>query len=158
MTTENFNVYYFVLNIFIFVIYSVLSLVYLKRNCKNSSVLKLEPILMLTLLFLAMQISINAMYRYIYALSPYIIIFVAQYLMEFSNNTSSLKKSLSYFRSFVIISPLLASFVYSHNPFTYPSFNPYSSVIEKSFDGDREKFYETLTHYGNRYQKNRDYY
>lgn len=158
MTTEDYNIYYFIFNIFIFVIYSVLSIVYLKRNCKNSPVLKLEPILLLTLIFLAMQLSINVMYRYFYALSPYIIIFVVQYLVEFSNNSSSLKKSLSYLRSFVIISPLLASFMYIHNPFTYPGFNPYSSVIERSIDEDREKFYETRTHYGNRYQKNRDYY
>ena len=158
MTTQNYNIIYFVLNIVIFIVYSLMSIVYLKRNCKDSPVLKLEPILMLTLIFLSMHFSIHVMYRYIYALSPYLIIFIVEYLIEFSKNTLSLSKSLSYLRSLIIILPLVASFVYTHNPFTHPGFNPYSSVIERSFDEDREKYYHERTHYGNRYQKSENYY
>ena len=156
--TQNFNTNYFIVNIFPLLIYPILSIVYLKRNCKDSPALKLEPIIILTLMFQVMQFSIEVMYRYIYALSPYIIIFIIEYIMEFSRNSSALKKSVSYFRSFIIILPLLVSFLFVRNPFTHPGFNPYSSVIERSFDEDREKYYGTRTHYGSRYQKNRDYY
>ena len=156
--TQNFNTNYFIVNIFPLLIYPILSIVYLKRNCKDSPALKLEPIIILTLMFQVMQFSIEVMYRYIYALSPYIIIFIIEYIMEFSRNSSALKKSVSYFRSFIIILPLLVSFLFVRNPFTHPGFNPYSSVIERSFDEDREKYYGTRTHYGGRYQKNRNYY
>lgn len=155
MTTENYNVFYFLLNIVPFIVYSVLSIVYLKRNYKNSPVLKLEPILILALIFLMMQFSIPIMYRYVYALSPYLIIFIVQYLIEFSKNSSSLTKSLAYFRSFVIILPLLVSIAYIRNPFTHPGFNPYSSVIERSIDEDREKFYAGFVAY---YDLNSDEY
>lgn len=156
--TQNFNINYFILNFFPLIIYSLVSISYLKRKCKDSHVLMLEPILMLGLIFQVMEFSIEVMYRFIYALSPYFIIFFVHFLIEFAKNSFALKKSLAYLRSFVISIPLVISLTVSRNPFTHPGFNPYSSVIERSFDEDREKYYGTRTHYGDRYQKNRDYY
>jgi hypothetical protein len=58
-----------------------------------------------------------------------------------------LKKSLAYVRTFVIILLLLASFAYLW-PLIHTDFYPYSSVIERSIDEDREKFYSGfVAHY-----------
>lgn len=142
---HNFN--YFVVNIFPIIVYSILSVVYLKRNCKDSHVLKFEPILMIALIFQMMQLNINVMYRFIYILTPYFIMFFVHYFMEFSRKSENLRVSLSYVRTFVVLFPLLASISYSH-PLTYIDFYPYSSVIERSIDEDRERFYsDFISHY-----------
>lgn len=156
--TQNHNLNYFILNIFPLIIYPVLSLFYLKKYCKESSVLKFEPIILIALMFQVMQFSIDVMYRYIYTLSPYYIIIIVHFFMDFSKNSLRLKKSLAFTRTLIILFPLLVSIAYLWRPFTHPGFNPYSSVIERSFDEDREKYYGTRTHYGNRYQKNPEYY
>lgn len=50
-------------------------------------------------------------------------------------------RSLSYTRTFVIVLPFLISLLYAYQPFTSGSYNPYSTVIERSVDKDREKHY-----------------
>lgn len=145
--TQNHNLNFFIVNIFPIILYPVLSIVYLKRNCKDSHILNLEPILMIALLFQMMQFSINIMYRYIYIYTPYYIIYIVHFFMEFSKNSLLLQKSLAYVRTFMVILPLLVSLAYLF-PLTYVDFYPYSSVIEKSTDKEREKFYAGLVlHY-----------
>lgn len=141
--TQNHNTNFYVVNIFPLILYPVLSTVYLKRNCSDSHVLRFEPIIVIALMFQMMQFSINIMYRFIYALSPYYIIFIIHFFMEFSKNSFMLKKSLAYTRTFAIVLPLLASFAYLW-PLTHTDFYPYSSVIERSIDEDRERYYSGL--------------
>lgn len=156
--TQDHNINYFILQIFPLIIYPILSIIYLKRNCRESQVLRLEPFVMIALMFQMMQISINVMYRYIYALSPYYIIFIIQYFIDFSKKSLMLNKTLAFVRTFLIILPLLASFAYLWRPFTHPGFNSYSSVVERSFDKNREKYYGGKQYYHHRYQKNKNMY
>lgn len=144
--TQNHNLNYFMLQVYPFIIYPVLSLVYLKRNCKESQILTLEPILMMALLFLMMQFSIYVMYRFTYIYTPYYILFFVHFFMEFSKNSFKLSKPLAYVRTFTIVFPLLFSIAYI-SPLTKVDFYPYSSVIEKSIDKGREKFYTKLLRY-----------
>lgn len=138
--TQNHNMSYFIVNIFPIIIYPLLSLLYLKRSCKDSPILRLEPFLMIALLFQMMQFNINIMYRYIYIYTPYYIIFIVHFFIEFSNNSLMLKKSLAYVRTFIVILPLLVSLTYLF-PLTHVDFYPYSSVIERNIDENREKYY-----------------
>ena len=147
--TQNHNLNYFILQVFPLIIYPILSLVYLKRNSEKLHILRFEPILMIALMFQIMQFSIDIMYRYIYALSPYYIIFIVQYFIDSSKNPLRMQKSLSFVRTFMIVLPLLASIAYLWKPFTHPDFNPYSSVIERSIDDDREKYYSGLVYHYN---------
>lgn len=150
--THNLN--YFVVNIFPIVIYPILSLAYLKKNCKDSKVLNLEPFVMIALMFQMMQFNINIMYRYIYVFTPYYIIFFAHFFIELSKQSVMLKKSLAYVRTFTLILPLLVSLVYLF-PLTHVDFYPYSSVIERSTDAAREKYYASFVAY---YNLNKDEY
>lgn len=152
--TQTHNLNYFVVNVFPIIIYPILSIVYLKNNCKESKILKLEPFLVIALLFQMMQFNINIMYRYIYVFTPYYIIFISHFFMEFSKKSMMLKKSLSYIRTFTIVFPLIASFAYLH-PLTHVDFYPYSSVIERSTDAAREKYYASFVLY---YNMNKDEY
>lgn len=148
------NLNYFIVNIFPLIVYPILSIVYLKRNCKGSQVLRLEPFLMIALMFQMMQFNINIMYRYIYVFTPYYIIFIIHFFIEFSKNSLLLKKSLAFARNFIIILPLLVSIAFVW-PMTHVDFYPYSSVFERSIDKDRELYYSGLvSHY---YLKKSDY-
>lgn len=145
--TQTHNMNFFLVHIFPLIIYPILSIVYLKRNCKDSQILSLEPFLMIALIFQMMQFNINIMYRYIYVFTPYYIIFIIHYFIEFSKNSMMLTKSLAFVRTFITILPLLASLVFIM-PLTYVDFYPYSSVIERSIDEAREKYYASfVAHY-----------
>lgn len=148
------NLNYFIVHVFPLIIYPILSIVYLKRNCRDSQVLRLEPFLMIALLFQMMQFNIQIMYRYIYVFTPYYIIFIIHYFIEFSKNSLLFKKSLAFVRTFAIILPLLVSIAYIW-PLTHVDFYPYSSVFERSIDKERENYYSGLvSHY---YLKKSDY-
>ena len=155
---QNFNINYFIVNYLPINLYPILSILYSKRNCRDSYILRFEPIFMIALMFHMMQFSIELMYRFIYALSPYYILFMVHFFMEFSKNSLMLKRSLAFVKTLIIFIPLLAYIAFIWKPFTHPGFNPYSSVIEKSFDDDREKYYGERTHYGDRYQRSKKYY
>ena len=141
--TQNHNINYFLLQIFPLIIYSILSILYLKRNNKESHILQLEPFLVIALIFQMMEFSIDIMYRFIYALSPYYILFIVQYIFDYSKRSLNLKRSLAYTRTFGILLPLFFSIAYIW-PLTNVDFYPYSSVLEKSIDEDREKFYSDI--------------
>jgi hypothetical protein len=138
--SQQHNLNYFLIKVFPIIVYPILSIAYLKRNCQNSKTLKLEPFLMIALVFQIMQFNINIMYRYVYVFTPYFIIFIVQYIIDFSKNSSGLKRSLAYVRTFALLLPLFASLHYLY-PMNQVSFNPYSSIIEKSIYKDREKYF-----------------
>ncbi len=131
---------FFIVNYIPIIIYPILSLLYIKYKCKNSKVIKLEPFVMIGLMFQMIQFSVDIFYRYIYIYSVYYIPFIVHFFVEFSRNSRRLKGALSYIRSFIIVIPLFASFAYSR-PLTYVIFYPYSSIIDKSVNRDREKFF-----------------
>jgi len=138
--SQQHNLNYFLIKVFPIIVYPILSIAYLKRNCKNSKTLKLEPFLMIALMFQIMQFNINIMYRYVYVFTPYFIIFIVQFIIDFSKNSFELKRSLAYVRTFTLLLPLFASLHYLY-PMNQVSFNPYSSIIEKSTYRDREKYF-----------------
>lgn len=131
---------FFIVNYVPIIIYPILSLIYIKYKCKNSKLIRLEPFVMIGLMFQMIQFSVDIFYRYIYIYSLYYIPFIVHFFVEFSRNSGRLKGALSYIRSFIIVMPLLASFAYSR-PLTYVIFYPYSSIMDKSINRDREKFF-----------------
>lgn len=152
--TQDHNIKFFILTVFPIVIYPLISLFYLKKCCKDSPVLRLEPFLMIGLLFQMMQFSIHIFYRYVYIYSVYYIIFLVHFFIEFSMNSLKLKKPVALIRTFSFFLPLFISFVYLYS-LKQVDFNPYSSVIEKSIDKKREHFYAGFVrHY---YLKMNDY-
>ncbi len=139
--TQTRNINYFILAVFPVTIYPILSLLYVRRKCKNSPILKLEPFVMLGLVFQVMQFNIHIFYRYTYICYVYYMIFIVHFFMDISQRPSKLKLSLSYIRAFVVVFPFIASLYIRYRPFTTVDYNPYSSVIERSTDKEREKYY-----------------
>ena len=138
--TQNHNLNFFIIKIFPIIIYPIISLLYCKQKCKTSPIIKLEPFLMIGLLFQMAQFSIDIFYRFVYIYLIYYIIFIVQFFIDFSINSILLKRSLSFFRTFALIFPLVFSIAYLY-PLTQVNFNPYSSVIERKIDNSREKYF-----------------
>lgn len=138
--TQNHNLNFFIIKIFPIVLYPIISVTYLKRKCKDSHILSLEPCLMIGLLFQIMQFNIDIFYRYVYIFIIYYIIFIVHFFFEFSKNSLALQRSLSYLRTFAVVFPLVFSIAYLY-PMTQVNFNPYSSVIERSIDKARENYF-----------------
>lgn len=152
--TQVHNMNFFIVKFFPLLIYPIVSLIYLKHKCKESHIHRLEPFLMLGLIFQVMQFNIHIAYRFVYVFLPYFMIYMVHFLIDFSKNSLELKGSLAYVRTLVVFLPLFASIAFFH-PLTYTSFCPYSSVIEKSIDEAREKYYSGfVVHY---YLKKDDY-
>lgn len=142
-----YNYNYYLVYFFPLIIYPILSILYLKRNCRDSQILKFEPFIMIGLVFQMMQFNIDLMYRYVYVFTPYYIIYIIHCFMDFSKKSLLLTKSLAYVRTFVIIIPLLVSSAMKW-PLTHVSFFPYSSVVERNTDENREKYYSGfVSHY-----------
>lgn len=140
--TKNLN--YFIVRIFPVIIYPVLSLIYVKCKCKDSHILRLEPFVMMGLVMQMMQFNIHIFYRFTYIFYVYYIIFITHFFIEFSRRSFRLEKALAYTRTFIVVFPFLACIYYAFLPFTTKYYNPYNSVIERSTDKDREKWYESL--------------
>jgi len=141
--TQVHNTNYFIIKFFPLLIYPIISLLYVKYKCKESHILELEPFLMVGLIFQIMQFNIHISYRYVYIYLFYFIIFMVHFFIEFSKNSLRLTKPLAYVRSLVFFLLFIVSTAFFHS-MMHESFNPYSSVIERSIDKDREKYYTKI--------------
>lgn len=138
--TQVHNLNFFIVKFFPLLIYPIISIIYIKQVNKESHILRLEPFLMLGLIFQVMQFNIHISYRFVYIFLPYFMIYIVQFFIDFSRNSLKLKNFLAYVRTVAICLPLIASLAFYH-PLTYISFYPYSSVIERSIDQGREQYY-----------------
>ena len=78
------------------------------------------------------------MYRYVHFYALYIIIFISQLFIDIIKNAKPKSKGLSYVKSFIIAVPLLVLIVRAQMDLAI-RYIPYSSVIEKSINYEREK-------------------
>lgn len=129
------------LRIFPLMIYSILSLWYVKKYCRNYPVHKIEPFVIIGLMFQIMTINIYIFYRFVNIFCIYFTIIIVHFFIEFSRSSLKLKSSLAYTRTLILILPFWAGLYILQRPFTAGSYNPYSSVIERSIDKARENHY-----------------
>ena len=137
---QNHNMNYMLVFIFPIVLYPLIFIIFIKHKFKESILLRLEPFLMMGLLFQMMQFNIHIFYRFVSIYSAYYILFGVEFFFDLSKSSLVLERSLSYVRSLIIILPLLAAFAYSY-PFTRYDFYPYSSIIDKRVYKAREMVY-----------------
>ena len=143
LTEQLGNVFYFIVNIVPFLFYSTVSFLYVKNKKKNDQLLKLEPLLMIALLFMVLQMQIYMVYRFVNFYAIYIIFFSSYFLINIARNNRRLSLGVSYFRSLAVGTILIFAIIYPYfREITIGRrYYPYSSVIEKSIDRERELIY-----------------
>ena len=118
---------------------------------KTERIKSLEPIMMLGLAFMIFSIPIAGCYRFVNLYTLYYIIPISQFFVLLIRNNLSMG-TLAYIRALFLISPLLLmvfkNYYFcqmdvsgSQKMYHFHKMYPYSSVIEKSIDPDREKFF-----------------
>ena len=126
-------------------IYLFLILWYLKRHDSSNSLLRLEPMFMLFCLFMLIQAGLVIAYRYVAYYTVYVAILYAYGFVTLAKS-ARFSKALSYVRAFVLFIPILLVICRGKILIKeeHVKYFPYSSVIEKSIDSDRENLYKFL--------------
>lgn len=126
-------------------IYLFLTLWYMKLHDRTNPLLCLEPLLMLFCFFMLIQSGFVIAYRYVAYYSIYVAMLYAYGFVKLAKSVR-LSPALSYARTFVLFFPLL--FVICRgkilNQEEHVKYLPYSSVIEKCTNAERENLYKFL--------------
>ena len=126
---------------FPYIIYSIVSLLYLKKYDNNNPILKLEPFLLLGIIFLVMQLNLQIAYRYVDYFRVYFVLFFSELILSFIKRRGCrLSKGVAYARTFFIFIPLFFMIGFTNYRRIVRCF-PYSSVIERKIDKKREQLY-----------------
>ena len=135
--TQGGNLNFFIVKIFPNLFYSFFCIFYLKKFYPGSKALKVEPFLLCGVIFLIIQMNLQIAYRYVDYFRPFFNIFYAETFIMIVLHSRKLSRSLASLRAIVVFLPfslLVGYSIYlSHTPFY-----PYSSVIERSIDRERE--------------------
>ena len=140
------NVFYFIINIVPFLLYSILSILYVKIKKKDVAMIEMEPLVMIAMAFLVIQMSIYMFYRFVNFYAIYVILYSSYYLVDISKNNAKISSGVKFIVSLGVGSYLMLAMIYPY--FREPSFGrrfyPYSSVIEKSINRERELIYSEM--------------
>jgi hypothetical protein len=134
------NMNFFIVHIFPNIVYSVIALLYLKYRSAKQSIMRLEPFLMLGLLFLFVQMSLQVAYRYVDYYRMYFVLFMAEAFGIWVKNSNCLTRGVAFARTHFFFIPyfVLVNWIYIvHYEWIYP----YSSVLERNLDHHRESSY-----------------
>lgn len=124
-------------------IYPVLYLLWLKYKRKESGLLCFEPIVTVGVLFAIATLRVPLLYRYVDFYLVYFYIIDAHLFVEMVKSYSREINIISIVRPVVIFVPLFfVTYKSWKDLYLYDVVLPYSSVIERSVDEERERVYE----------------
>lgn len=137
--TKNMN--YIIVYILSKFVYGLMSLWYVKKYHSDNSLLRLEPLLMIGLMFFLIQISIQIAYRYADYYLVYFVLFISEAFVGFGKRVGGVFRRPSYVRALLLFFPFIffTAWIFITNAKRY---YPYSSVIDRTIDRDREKMYQ----------------
>ena len=136
---NNGNMTYFVSLILVKIIYPIFSLLYIKKYSDNEDLKRLEPFIMFGLGFVLVQMSFPIAFRYVYYYEVYFALIHSYVLVSIIKNNTILEWKLVYLKAFIFFFPVLL--YYGYNKYRTHKFHPYTSVIEKKVNKQRENVY-----------------
>lgn len=121
-------------------IYPLISLIFLKKWMPNSKLLKLEPFVMLGVAFAIVRLNFEIAYRYANYFGVINVIFYSEFFIKIIHRAKKVDLRVACLRAIIYFFPFfflvgLAKYV------RLPTFYPYSSVIERKIDRNRESRY-----------------
>ena len=122
------------------ILYSIVSILVLRKHGQNSSLLRLERFVMLGLFFSMIRFNFDIAYRFLDYFRIHIILFYSEFMMLMIMRAKKLDKYVACVRAFVAFIPFfffvgLGKYNKRHTLF------PYSSVINRKIDSYREAKY-----------------
>lgn len=139
LSRDKMNINYY-LTLLIPFLYTFISLYYLKKRNVHTDLLRLEPFIMIGLMFVILRVNMGMIHRFTYLYSAYFILFCVQFFMDVYNRKELLTKSVSLVRSFIVFIPFFFVTVFlTVRGFSH--YYPYYSIIEKKVDKVRDKYF-----------------
>lgn len=140
LATQGGNINFFIVMIFPTLVYGVYCLFVAKKRSLNQNLMRLEPFVMIGLVFLVMQMNMQIFYRYVHFYFIYFTLFYAEAVVSIFKANPRIYKNIAYVKTMIVFLPFLLLTVYSYK-YKYVRYYPYSSVIERKIDSNREHRY-----------------
>lgn len=137
---QNANIFSMLVLIVPFIVYPLLSFYYIKKSNYYSEFKQLEPLLIMGLICVAAQASVNLFYRYVHFYAPIFIIYFAHYFISLINSNKKKLGNVACVIAFAVFLPLLVA-IARQKVDIWSRYYPYSSVFERSVDRQRELDY-----------------
>lgn len=143
---QNHNLKYMIVMYIPDIFYSILSLYYIKKKDSQNPLLKLEPLLLLGVMFVFMRLNLSIAYRYVDYYRVYFVLFASELLISLLKRNGSVDRAVTCARTFIIFVPLFFQIGFTKYLHRVKYF-PYSSVIDRKIDKERELHYRNITTY-----------
>lgn len=141
------NINFYLVQIFPMLFYSIFSTMLVKWYSPNNKLLKLEPLILIGVLFILIRMNLEIAYRYVDIFKIYFVLFFSESFIMLAKGLRSYSKNLALLRSYIIFIPFfLVVFVYNYLLSENYSlrYTPYSTIIDREVSQERELMYQTL--------------
>lgn len=139
--TQRENVTYVLIRIVPTILYVLISLWVVKKRNLSNDLLKLEPFVMIGLILLCLQLSLQIIYRFVDYLHVYFLLFYAEFFVYIAKKCKNIPRRLSFAKAMIVFTPLLVLWIW-HLHYAYMQYYPYSSVFDRQIDTKREWLYK----------------
>lgn len=136
LTSRTQNLNYLIVNVYSYVIYAIISFLFVRKHDCESNLLKFEPFLVFYVCFYIIGIHVGIAYRFSMYFGIYFVFFMSQLFM-LCTKKHLLSSGVALVRSVLIVLPLVLLIGYSSMQ-SLVTYYPYASVIEKKIDHRRE--------------------
>lgn len=146
--TQAGNINFFIVQIFPLLFYSIFSTILVKRKEPNNKLLKLEPLVLIGVLFILIRMNLEIAYRYVDFFKIYFVLFISESFILLAKGLRTDSKILALLRSYIIFVPFfLVVFVYNYMLTENYSlrYTPYSTIIDREVSREREMMYQSQT-------------
>ena len=125
--------------------YSIVSLWYLKKVGIESRLLRLEPLLVVFLIFGMMRMGVPIAYRYVRFYIVYYIMFVSEFMVFQFRKDSKLGRNMVVANVLIIMFPFYFLIIRQVTPEEkWVRYYPYSSIFDQELDQKRETLYSSF--------------
>lgn len=139
------NINFYIAIIFLPISFAIYSLLYIKKYAPTDRLLKLEPFLMLGIMFILVRANFEIAYRYMDHFKIYFVLFYSNLFVKLFVNAIRIDKFVAYVRSWAILCPIIFFYLI----YTYVldrtkkniRYIPYNSVFERNVNKEQQLKY-----------------
>lgn len=144
MSESSKNIYGILSALITYLLYTLISVKYLKKHKPSGDILKLQSNILLGLMFVFISFPVYIFYRFVHFYEVYFMILYSELIITYlQNNRSSPIIKLSYFAPFffLIVYSYWSVVPYNKNLRTYMRYYPYNSIFFQDRNKNTEKLF-----------------
>ena len=127
---------YLTMAVYVYIVYAIITYYVVKRY-SDSKLQKFEPFLFFFTFFYVIAINSFIFYRFAMYYMIYLVLYISETFVKVAKRRRRMSSGLAYFKSVIMVIPFIVLVGYFRGSRAY-RYYPYSSVIERSVDKDRE--------------------